>query len=262
MSLEDDRLIESYLQETLSVDEKKDFLNRVESDAEFKKKFLFEKQLFQTLSEKEWGFGNHNPKDVKAYRKLFESEETKELERMIKSVNTDYQKSKKQHNLTKWIYSSAAMIALLISVYALFFKSVSTQELYAEYIEKTELPSLIVRGENQNKLALAQQYFENSEYDKALEIFKKEIENTKIQDATIYLYIGISQLELNQFDDAEKTFDLLIESDLIDAPKGKWYKALTYIKRNDIDKAKELLNEIIETSSYNSEQAKNLLQEL
>ncbi len=260
MSLEDDIIIENYLRETLSESENKDFLSRVESDSNFKKKFLLEKQLFETLSEDEWSFGNHNPKDINGYKELFESAETKDLEKVIRNVNNDYQKPK--GNLIKWLLSSAATIAVLVTIYTLSIKPTSNEELYTAYINKTELPSLIVRGENQEKLALAQQYFESHEYDKAFEIFEKELEIVKNNDASIYLYMGISQLELNKISEAEEIFDTLIKSDLIDAPKGKWYKALLYVKNNNIDKAKQLLTEIINSSSYNSKQAEKLLQEL
>jgi hypothetical protein len=260
MSLEDDILIENYLRETLSESEKKEFLNRVEIDVDFKKKFLFEKQLFQSLSEEEWSLGNHNQKDVTLYKELFGSEETKDLEKVICNVNNKYQKSK--NNRLKWFLSSAATIAVLITIYTLSIKPTSNTEIYAAYIQKTELPSLIERSDTLNDLAKAQDHFENKAYDKALNIFEIEMSNEKIHDATIYLYTGISQLELNQFREAEKTFNLLIQSDLIDAPKGKWYMALLYIKSNNIDKARQLLTEIVNTSSYNSNQAKELLQEL
>ncbi len=38
----------------------------------------------------------------------------------------------------------------------------------------------------------------------------------------MYLYMGFSQMELNESNKAEKNFDKLINSKLIDVPKSKW----------------------------------------
>lgn len=92
---------------------------------------------------------------------------------------------------------------------------------------QTNLPSFISREDaNKNNLIKAQQLFENKEYEKVLIIFKRELKISDSPDGALYLYTGIAQLELDAYTEAEKTFNKLISSDLIDAQKGNWYKAL------------------------------------
>ena len=62
MSLEEDILIEKYLKDQLSDDERKDFLEKMANDVTLREKVAFEKQLFETLDENDlepygWGLG-------------------------------------------------------------------------------------------------------------------------------------------------------------------------------------------------------------
>ncbi len=263
MNLEDDILIENFLRGNLSEKEKEDFLIKLKIDSDFNEKFLFEKELFETYSEDEWNSKNLNPELVKEYKELFQNSETQQLKTVIDKVQNKFQESPKKKVFTKRIiYLSAAMIALLFTVYTLIPKSISNQDLYFAYIQKDKLPSLISRSTNETDLVIGQEYFENKNYKESLRIFKKEFENSNVKNANIYLYIGISQIELNQFENAENTFDLLINSDLIDAPKGKWYKALLYLKNNQTEKTKRLLQEIVNEKSFNYILAEKLLIEI
>lgn len=76
------------------------------------------------------------------------------------------------------------------------------------------------------------------------------------------IYKGLSEIELSKYLEAEKTFDSLINSDLIDAEKGYWFKSLLYLKNNKILKCKTLLNKIITESLFNKEKAELLLVDL
>ncbi|MFK5877918.1 MAG: hypothetical protein QM478_00325 [Flavobacteriaceae bacterium] len=260
MNLEDDKLIENFLRENLSKDEKVDFLNRVETDLNFKEQFIFEKQLFKTLDNVNWSFGNHSIEEVNGYKELFNSKEAKDSKKNFQKINQNYQRLLNKRQLLKWLMSSAATLVLIFMTYSIFFKRTSNQDLYAKYLDKTELPSLVVRGGSSNSnLVLGQQYFESEEYKKTLETLNKKQYNN---DASVYLYIGISQMELNQYKEAEDTFNRLINSDFIDASKGGWYKALLYIKMNKIGMATEQLKNIIKTASFNSSKAEKLLNEI
>ncbi|MBW1298736.1 hypothetical protein [Aquimarina litoralis] len=266
MSIEDDILIQNFLKNTLSEEERQKILSKMEIDESFREKINFEKQLFLNLNDSEWSTSNaHELPEVKEYEDLIKSNTTQELKDTITKVNIEYQDIQKKRSKSSWIYAIAATIAILIGTYIFsLYNTTSYQELYANYLSISDLPSLVDRGKtNKQPLIEAQKLFENKKYKETLEILTKEINTIEKDKATVYLYISISQMELNQFEDAEKTFDLLINSKLLDAPKGTWYKALLFIKQNRIEKAKELLNEIAKSSTnYKSQEALQLLEEL
>lgn len=262
MKLEDDILIEKYLRGTLSKDELSVISERIKNDDDFKKKVAFEKQLFETLNDDDWSFmeGEEAP-EATLYEKIYKSDAVKKVKETIQQENQKYQNRKRTLFKRKFFYMGAAVIALLISIYLFSPKPpYSSEKLYTQYIESTDLPSLVTREQGENVLAKGQSFFEAKAYEKAIPIFKNRLELDN--NATVYLYLGISQMELNRFSEAEKTFNSLINSNLLDAPKGKWFKALLYLKMKKIKKSKLLLEEIITTKSYNFQQAQELLEKL
>jgi anti-sigma-K factor RskA len=75
----DIRLIEDFLFDLLSNEDKKAFQKRLESDKAFREKFEFEKQLFSSLNENTWNFGDAKHPKVKEYKSVLDSNELSEL---------------------------------------------------------------------------------------------------------------------------------------------------------------------------------------
>lgn len=264
MSLEEDIVIELFLKDKLPESEKKVFLKRLGNDLDFKKRVDFQKQLHETLDENSWSFIENNNSNVliKKHDELFKGAEVEKIKAAISNANKEYKKKNKVNS--KIIYLAAASVAILIAVYSLFFTINNTpEELYAEYIATNELSSNISRDgySDKNNLILAETYFKEKEYTKALPIFKKELNSHK-NNASIYIYAAISQMELNKPKDAEITLNTLTQSDLIDAQKGYWYKSLLYLKTNQIYKAKSELEFIIKNSYFKHKQAQELLDKI
>ena len=267
MSIEEDILIQDFLNNKLSEIERNEVLSKMEVDPNFKEKIDFEKQLRLNLNNNEWSLSkNRNHSEVKEYVNLLKDESTVALKDTLHNVNAEYQKTQNKNSKPWLLYASIAVILILIGVFVLSpNKTIPANELYVNYLELSDLPSLVDRGKTDQILSTeAQKLFEVKEYDKALDILLNNgFEDVQKNKATIYLYMGISQMELNQFSEAEKTFDKLIHSKLIDAPKGTWYKALLYIKQNKIVKAKALLSEIAKNpNNYKSKEASELLNQL
>ena len=236
MNLEEDILIENYLKNTLSESDELDFIKRMSNDSGFKEKVTFEKQLLETLNENNWSFSENNPSnEVKDLEDVFKSDDVRKIKEAISIAHKEYVSNGKSNN--KFIYFAAASVAVLFSVYSLFFTvNQSPNELYAEYIKTNELYSNISRGEEAllDGLAPAELNFKKKNYDKALPVFIKELSKDE-NNASLYLYVTISQIELNQFSEAEETLNVLINSDLIDAEKGYWYKSLLFVKSNQLE---------------------------
>jgi len=261
MNINDDILIEQYLNNTLSTQENEAVELRMKSDPAFKEKVLFEKQLLDTFSDEKWSFiENTDTPAVQEYSELFKKE--KKLKQALADAKTNYNTPKKKTNYNWYLYA-AAIIVLSIAIVPIINTSPSSTELYASYINTTELPSLSIRGnENTDIRTKAQHLFEQKKYRQALTIFNNELDLSKKQTATVYLYMGIAQIELHQFEKAENSFDALIHSGFMDAPKGHWYKALLYLKMDKTEDSKIILNTIVKEKHYNYQQAYDLLNEL
>ncbi|WP_378173571.1 tol-pal system YbgF family protein [Aquimarina sp. SS2-1] len=265
MSIEEDMLIQNFLKDTLSKKERSEVLLKMENDNDFREKVNFEKQLLLNLNESEWSIStNHELQEVKEYEALLKSESTKVLTDTISAVNHEYQLKQNRGSQSWLLYTGIAVILVLIG-FTIFspFKA-TPEELYVSYLDVSELPSLVDRGSSEQKsLIEAQKLFETKEYDEVLDILINGIDGNTKNRAIVYLYTGISQMELNQFDSAEKTFDELINSNLIDAPKGTWYKCLLYLKQNKTEKAKKLLSEMVKyPNGYKHKEALELLDKL
>lgn len=263
MNIEEDILIQNFLKKNLSQQENDKILHRMKVDNDFYEKVKLEEQMFLNFNNDEWNIHtNTNHSDIKEYEKLLRDETTQTLKNTLNKVNQDYQQKQVKPYVSWLQYAGIAAVLIIIAVTIFWPSRVSTDQLYADYIDLSELPSLVNRGENDKNAGLiqAQKLFEEQNYDAVLSILQKEIPKNK---STTYLYTGISQMELNKFEEAAKTFDQLINSKLIDAPKGKWYKALLFIKTNKLSQARDLLLELTNNSNnYKFEEATKLLKEL
>ncbi|WP_299437000.1 hypothetical protein [uncultured Aquimarina sp.] len=263
--MEEDIVIHNFLRHTLSEEERNEVLQKMEHDERFREKVNFEEQLFLNLNDTEWSISkNTNHKEVEEYEKLLKNESTKVLTDTISAVNHEYQLKQNRGSQSWLLYTGIAVVLVIIGLTVLSPFKTSSDELYVHFLDVSELPSLVDRGNNDQKsLIQAQKLFEAKEYDQSLDILEKKLPTIQKNKATLYLYMGISQMELDEFDNAEKTFDNLINSGLMDAPKGKWFKALLYIKQNKVEKAKELLSEIAQIpNNYKSKEALELLEQL
>ncbi len=261
MSLEEDILIEKFLRGELSEKEHAKFLNRLENDPLFHEKVTLESQLSSFLDDNDWySLQNENPAEVKAYEEIIASDEITELKAILKDINAKQQKANTTKRINWPLYASAALIALIVSLYLIMRPSVTSEKLYSEYISLSDLPSLVVRSTTTNTdLIEAQKLFEAKNYSEALYIFRKNIDQ---KNSTVLLYKGISEMQLDKFQEAENTFKALSNSDYIDAEKGYWYRALLNLKRDSIKQVKTLLHTITSNKYYNSNKALELLKEL
>jgi tetratricopeptide (TPR) repeat protein len=262
MSFKDDILIDNYLRGLLNQDEIERFKLRLKSDLEFKKTFLLEQALWTSQNDSDWSFANQKSEEVKTYKKLLEDNDLQNLKKTLSRVNEEFKASPKKKTRFNFYYLVAASIALLICLSLFLNQDPSNQQLVKDYIDTSNLPSFVSRGdESADDLIEAQQYFENKNYQKSLDIFIPAIE-TDNTNGSIYLYAGIAQMELEQYNTAEVTFEALISSNLLDAPKGYWYKALLYLKQDRIDETKIVLEKIISEKLYSHVKAKELFDEI
>ncbi|CAL2101328.1 conserved protein of unknown function [Tenacibaculum sp. 190130A14a] len=264
MGLEDDILIERFLRNELSNEESNQFLERLDTDEMFKEQFLLEKQLFESLNEEEWSFiENTNTKEIEEYIELFRSDEANSLKATLSEVNKDFKKEGAGVKSKLFYIAGIAAAVLVILTLNFFSGGNNSGDYYNDYIMLNELPSFTNRGEvsETENLILAEKLFREKKYKEVVESLNK-VSNEELKDGNYHVYKAVSLIEIGEYNEAENELDLLINSDLIDAPKGYWYKSLLYIKSKHLDKAKEVLKELVSKSNYKQKEARELLEKL
>ena len=262
MNLEEDILIEHFLRDQLSEEEKSDFLNKVANEPDFREKFLLEKQLFETLNEDEWSYASKiDTQEVKEYTQLYQDNAPR-ITQAIQKAKTNHNRKSKVRKLIYYTAAAAAFIALLINFYPQQNQP-TINEIYAHYSGVYELPSLVSRNSETTDLDLisAENSYKRKNYREAILHINNLLEKDK-DNSSLYIYKALSHGELGEFALAEESLDLLIARDLIDSEKSYWYKSLLYVKSKDIDSSKQMLNIIIKNSYFNHKEAKQLLKDL
>jgi len=262
MSLEEDILIEHFLRDQLSEEKRNDFLFKIENDQDFRKKFLLEKQLFETLNEEEWSFASKiDETEIKEYTTLYNNN-AQRIEQVINKAKTNYNRKSKIRRLVYYSAAAAAIIAILINFYSPANQN-TIEEIYVHYSNSYPLPSLVSRNSSVENIDLisVENNFEKKEYQKVLTQINTLLNKDK-NNSYLFIYKAISHLELKEYSKAEITLDNLINSNLIDSEKGYWYKSLLYLKTKDLNRCEEILSIIIRKTYFNSKEAEELLNDL
>lgn len=264
MNLEDDILIESFLRNELSDEERTSFLERIKSDSEFKEQYLLEKQLFESLNEEDWSFVNTiDSKELDEFEDVFKSEEIQNLKKVIQNASTKSTVSRVRVIRLISSFAAAVVIGLFVLKPLLSPSVIDTNGLYATYSDLNNLPSFAERGsdDTSEKLVTAEKLFKQKEYSKAVSAFEEILNNDKSVSGA-FIYKALAESELGNFDKAIEILNELQSSDLIDAEKAYWYKSLVYLKANKPKKTKKELETIVEKSLFNKEKAEELLEKL
>nr|WP_321236354.1 tetratricopeptide repeat protein [uncultured Psychroserpens sp.] len=263
MSLEDDILIDNFLRGLLDENEQANFNARLQTDVDFKASFELEQALWLSQSNTDWSFVKEQSEAVNVYKKLLDEDHNlQNLKKTLNLANLEFKERPAKKKSFNFYYLTAACILILISLSLFFNQNISNQELVNDYLNTSNLPSFVSRGDaSTDDLIKAQKFFENEEYQKSLDIFETALKTSGV-NASVYLYSGIAQMKLKQYNAAELTFNKLIESNLLDAQKGFWYKALLYLEQDKVEDAKTILNSIVSKSLYNHTNAKELLNQL
>ena len=257
------QLINDYLNGDLSREALIAFKKQMFSDPKLAEEVAINKNLFALHETDVWEDITTLNKDGIAYQEYLLSDDAKNIKIAINNANNKY----KRHSITpikryRW-YGVAASLVLLIAFSYTFTSNQNTPEnLYADFSNLSELPSLTQRSDADKLLSDAEQLFLNKEYlgaVRSLELYNEKYNN---KSANTILYRGICNLELKQYTKAEKLFNELKNSDLLDKNKAYWYLALNSLRQKDVAKTKKILQVIVNNSYYNNKQAKQLLTKL
>ncbi|WP_299384116.1 tetratricopeptide repeat protein [uncultured Lacinutrix sp.] len=263
--------IEDYLNGKMNANEIKTFENQINDNQEFYEAVKINKKLKLQYDETNWDFIEDNKSNTKLneLEALLKSNEFQDKKKAIQTASASYFKNeevKKLNNNKPKLYYLLAFAAAVIVFLGVFFNdSTSTnQEIYSDNSKWEELPSLVSRSEiNVDLLSAGENAFNNKNYVLAKENFTSFINDDYQVNPTALLYLGISQLELENYNEALNSFQKIAESNTLDQSKGYWYRALTYFKMDDRANAIKELEIIVKSSkNHNFEKAKKLLKKL
>ncbi|OEK09252.1 hypothetical protein A8C32_11030 [Flavivirga aquatica] len=240
-------LFEEYLSKILPLDDVEAFEARLKTDLEFNESFNFYKELSSYLE--------HKFKNEEASKSFQENLQSISNNHFNKTETTSNIKEKsKTFNLYK--YAIAASIALLLGIFALNQFSNPTYNDYADYGSI----SLTVRGSNNELLNTAEHAFNSGNYAKAEDAFRNLIKLDE-NNSELKLYRAITNIELNDYEMADKVLEDLRRGNSVYKNKATWYLALSKLKQKDNKACIDVLKTISEDAD-DYKQAKKLLRQL
>lgn len=259
--------IASYLNNQMDEAEKAIFESQLENNAELASFVDTFSTLDSVYNENKWTVkSNATIDEVKALAQEFRSDDVTDLSKKIRAIqqNTNLEKPTKSRKTYFYYISSAVAVAAVFTLfYFSFMQSLTANDAFEQYHDWNTLPSFQTKSASVDNLAKASALFKEEKYQEALAIFKAYEKENNTYNPQIQLYIGVSQLELENYSEAIQTFNQLKNSNTIDAHKAYWYTALAYLKQNDSENAKKVLNSLVQSSTnYNYEKAKKLLKNL
>ena len=246
MKMEDDILIEQFLRNTLSKEEKASFLERMKSDDAFKEQVQLEEQLLNTLGETYWSFArNDSHARVEAYEKLLESAETKQLKEKIAAAIQQYKDKQvieqKPNRIFKlrFILRIAALFLIFFSIFWYFSKD-----------EKIDYATLTANAWNKNvgldftlrsnpsdiikmDLEKALNFYKIKQYDSTLIILEKyTASSNQYKDILILRALANYKLQKPKF-----AFSSLDSLKVYNPDVANWYKGLIHLDQKNHEKA-------------------------
>ena len=243
--------VERYLNQTLEQDDLKWFSEEMEGNPALEEEVQLQKEIGKAILNEE----------TLAFRaqisSLFEEKEAVETVRLKRSYRVP-------HSLRVAVASLAALVIMGTSLYVYSHRTIPAEQLFESYYEPYE--SLInVRSSSSqtaNLLVSAMQKYEEQNFESALLLFETVLA-TDDQNITSRFYSGISYLETNRLNHAEKTFASVIDhNDNLYIEHAEWYLGLCYLKTGKGEQARIMFSAIEESDGYYSRKAKRIIRNL
>lgn len=265
-----DQLLEAYLTDNLSEDEKILFEGEMENDEDLKIKVDLYRETDAILDEQDWELlpTNTSNASINAYKQFLTEEQGQQTKHAILNTADKYFEQRDLSPVSHrspWLGRAVAagFFILAVGLTFLFINNQSNYELYQAYSNHQDLPSFVNR-DTVTPLSEIERLYRQERYDEAM-LLLNEYEKNYADDLNpqVYLYIGNMQMILNQEYQALETFNKLRISKTLDSDKAYWYSAMTYLKLNDTASAiKELEKLIASPSKFKHSEALDLLDKL
>lgn len=256
--------LEQYLNDTMDDANRISFETEIAASAQLQEFIAIYNRIDALEDDTAWSLSEHKGDKLKEVLRRFQSEETKAFSAKIKLFRTEEQpplaNSSNLYKTALFVMMAACMAFL---VYVVIPNEADMASLYIENSTWEELPSLVVKGDDKNPKLAVEKAFKAGDYQKAVNLSNTILISSSYTQADMLLYKGIAHLEMNEYEDALTSFNLLLASDHIDHHKGYWYNAMVYLKKGEKNKTISALKEVTsDATNYQYEQATKLLKEL
>ncbi|MEO8237072.1 MAG: tetratricopeptide repeat protein [Flavobacterium sp.] len=233
-------LFDQYLQNEMTIEDKKNFERQLAEDKSFASSFETFREMHSQLANR---FG------IEEEREAFKSN--------LKTISKAHFKSSeaKVIKLKPWYVAVAASVAVLMGI---FFLNQNSNPNFEDFNQQ-EQAYFAERGDVNTALKQAETAFNAKDYKKAIPFFETILKDNK--SAEIQYFYGISLLETNQFSKAEAVFNQLKSGTSLYKDKAAWSLALSKLKQKDYKACKEILL-MIPSDFENYDDVKKLLKEL
>ena len=194
-------------------------------------------------------------KEIFALRDKLKHVQQEVKNKEIKSLIPD---TKIQH--MNWWRAGVAVVVVLFAISGLFKNEFGTiDQTYNKYYQQPEWAPQRSVTADLGFLQQANNYFIDGEYEKALLLYDKAIEE-KEEKFVFQFYKAASLQNLERFEAAIPEYSKVIKhGDNMFVEEAEWYRALCYLKLEQKDAAQKHLLAIINRKGYYAEDAKAIL---
>eukprot|EP01093_Parvamoeba_rugata_P006433 TRINITY_DN2014_c0_g3_i1.p1 TRINITY_DN2014_c0_g3~~TRINITY_DN2014_c0_g3_i1.p1 ORF type:complete len:238 (+),score=50.77 TRINITY_DN2014_c0_g3_i1:585-1298(+) len=237
--MNNETLIQDYIANRLSTNQRAEVEHLLETDSEFKAEF-------------------ESHKDMAVAFKISEAES---LKRRFQELENTLPKEKSTFKTVKYAAFAIASV-LVIGLCYNIFNTTTGNDLFEDYFEispNTYQP--VTRSNNSDKDNTAFIAYENGNYELAENKFETLLKTS--ENPNIRYYYASSLLNQSKYDLALEQFQILNKIDFDYTDESLWYTALIYIRTEDYDNAKAQLKRLNSKNSvFKTKERKVLLEKL
>lgn len=254
------RIIEDYLNGSLSGEEKKKFEDQLDHDQELADLVKMHAEINEAIRDHELHALRNKLRELGDKYSAYP-------EKTIRKRDKGDKRSWRQRYLTSQVFRSVAALLLLIAigvaVKALFFSTLPAEKLYEKYYAPYE-PDVVVRSSE----------FVNSEFENAISNYQRgfyefalnAFNALPVGDSNAYLlnfYRGLTYLGLEQYQQAVECFTVIPDNwKNPHVVHRDWYFALACLMNHEEHKAREILYDIQASGGYYSKRASGIIRRI
>lgn len=245
------RFTDRYLDGELKGQEQRWYEDQLTSNSDLEKELELHREVNQAIRQT----------DVIRFRN--------QLDEIHASIEPEYNQSFSRKVMqSKYARIAAASVVVIVAMglflYNILSKPVDSADLFQRYYEAPVLSITVRSDATMDKLFHdAVIHFNNGQFADALTLFEKVVALDR-SNMKAHLATGISQIEVNQTREAEKSFETVINhKDNLYIDEAEWFLALCYLKTNDLDNARVHFDQVaMNDRSNKQEEAQRIVKKL
>lgn len=246
------RLIEKLIDDSINKKEGKTLSKRIETDVSLKREYELRNELETIVAEREFFLLRQKLQLASAAASQTITSNDQTLGRV---------------NLKRYLYYAAAFTGIAIGGWvtsSIIHKGVDPTKLYVENFQPYPAVTVVRSG---GVLTLDSIFFsamlsyQSGDYNSAIVDFNRIVEGNPNAN-TVKFYLGITYMELLDFEKARENLLPVAESNSLFRDQALWYCGLCYLGEHNVEKAKTILTDLSNTDSPMKQKSIELLKVL